>query len=1016
MQLFDQLETRYGLPAGLLDSVWSAESGRGRAMVSPAGAEGHFQFMPGTARQYGLSDPYDLATSADAAARMYADLLKQTGGALPQALAAYNWGIGNLQRKGMAAAPAETRNYVKKVTSAMGQPQAQTADPVDAQWASLAEKFGQGPAQSKAAAPADPWAEINAQFAQQPAQATAPSRAPTRPAPTESSTPAGAGWEKNLSRAALAAVPVVGPSLAMMDADPRGMALGIASGFADIGNTILNHDAKIGAELQRPPQRGASSLVTGGVPTPIERENAERQAALKAFNAENASPSFTGGRLVGNIAATYPVGGAVGPLFKGAAALPGLSRAAPVLNALGEATATGGMRTGLAPSTTLGRAANMGARMAGGAINGAASAGLVDPESAGVGAVVGGAVPPVVRGLGAAGDLAGRGIRALRTPESAKAAGTILDVGGYRSPEEIAAVRAALAQQGPNIVAEAPTVPQILQNPGLSQLQRTLRNAGETALLEREAAQNASRLSALDRVSPVTGTRQQAAENFGNTLIPEVRAADEAARRRVEGAFESVDPFGETRFELPIGEMQAAADRYLGRGTFGARGSVDQALRTARQIGEETIDALTPTTAGSAAGRPTLEQAVRRAGGINASAPSSQGLAGELRDLRQSGLSRVVSNNRGQSVDRLAQQMHEAGYIPDDDPATLLNALRDPDARRAVSMEADQSRVMQALRESAQGDAPGATTVARPVNFQEVQNLRSSISEAHADAQMRGRSREAAALDQMRRDIDARVNRVAEGQGNVGENFPSDMVETWRDAVAQHADRMQRFRTGPQASIFRQGGDGLPAAQGGELAPKFFSSRPSQTDDMAAFNLIASPQTRALLKNYAITDAAGQTAAGGALTNAKLGKWLSSRSGAIGGLFDDAERATLQGVGRDVARADSATNLGRAVGSNTAQNAISAGVLENPGLAWMANRTPLVRHFSGPLLSAMKEGAKRQKVERLSGLLADPVSLDQAIASYLAKTATRPALLDRTANPGLLTMRVPGLLADPDQR
>ncbi len=117
--LFAELESKYRLPSGLLDSVWSAESQRGKSMLSPAGAEGHFQFMPGTARQYGVKNPYDLRESANGAARMYADLLAQNGGDLTRALAAYNWGQGNLSRKGLENAPAETRGYIRKVMAGM---------------------------------------------------------------------------------------------------------------------------------------------------------------------------------------------------------------------------------------------------------------------------------------------------------------------------------------------------------------------------------------------------------------------------------------------------------------------------------------------------------------------------------------------------------------------------------------------------------------------------------------------------------------------------------------------------------------------------------------------------------------------------------------------------------------------------------------------------------------------------------------------------------------------------------
>lgn len=109
------LEGKYGLPAGLLDSVWNTESSRGKHMKSSAGAEGHFQFMPATAKQYGLDNPYDFDQSADAAARYYRDLLKRYNGDVGKAAAAYNWGMGNVDRKGLGNAPAETRGYMSKV-------------------------------------------------------------------------------------------------------------------------------------------------------------------------------------------------------------------------------------------------------------------------------------------------------------------------------------------------------------------------------------------------------------------------------------------------------------------------------------------------------------------------------------------------------------------------------------------------------------------------------------------------------------------------------------------------------------------------------------------------------------------------------------------------------------------------------------------------------------------------------------------------------------------------------------
>lgn len=118
---FGALEGKYDLPAGLLSSVSATESGGDPYAVSPKGAKGPFQFMDGTARDLGLKgmDVYDPQKSADAAARYLRYLLDATGGDLEKTLASYNWGLGNVQKKGMDNMPAETRNYVPKVMAGM---------------------------------------------------------------------------------------------------------------------------------------------------------------------------------------------------------------------------------------------------------------------------------------------------------------------------------------------------------------------------------------------------------------------------------------------------------------------------------------------------------------------------------------------------------------------------------------------------------------------------------------------------------------------------------------------------------------------------------------------------------------------------------------------------------------------------------------------------------------------------------------------------------------------------------
>ncbi|HBT1506118.1 lytic transglycosylase domain-containing protein [Klebsiella pneumoniae] len=118
---FGALEGKYGLPAGLLSSVAATESGGDPYAESKAGAKGLFQFMPGTAKDMGLNgrDVYDPHKSAEAAAKYLNWLMDATGGDLEKTLASYNWGLGNVKKKGMDNLPSETRNYVPKVMAGM---------------------------------------------------------------------------------------------------------------------------------------------------------------------------------------------------------------------------------------------------------------------------------------------------------------------------------------------------------------------------------------------------------------------------------------------------------------------------------------------------------------------------------------------------------------------------------------------------------------------------------------------------------------------------------------------------------------------------------------------------------------------------------------------------------------------------------------------------------------------------------------------------------------------------------
>ncbi len=81
---------------------------------SHAGAKGLMQLMPGTARALGVNDSFDPEQNIMAGTRFLGDLLNRYNGDLDSALAAYNWGPGNVDKR-PDRLPRETRDYLVQV-------------------------------------------------------------------------------------------------------------------------------------------------------------------------------------------------------------------------------------------------------------------------------------------------------------------------------------------------------------------------------------------------------------------------------------------------------------------------------------------------------------------------------------------------------------------------------------------------------------------------------------------------------------------------------------------------------------------------------------------------------------------------------------------------------------------------------------------------------------------------------------------------------------------------------------
>lgn len=169
------------------------------------------------------------------------------------------------------------------------------------------------------------------------------------------------------------------------------------SGMGLVSNLMRPIDAITGAN-----DPTLSSLITGNKP---QTANEKRMALIdqrfrNEYGVNPDSAAFQAAKLGGDIAATAPIGGFLGSGVKA------LSKA-PAATAFANALASGGMTTGnkLVDASLAARALDMGTRVAGGAVTGAATTGAIDPNSAGTGALIGGAMPGAVKVAGDAGAM-----------------------------------------------------------------------------------------------------------------------------------------------------------------------------------------------------------------------------------------------------------------------------------------------------------------------------------------------------------------------------------------------------------------------------------------------------------------------------------------------------------------------------------------------------------------------------------------------------------------------------------
>jgi hypothetical protein len=114
-QVVSEASGRYRLDPDLVNSVIKAESDFKVRAVSPKGAQGLMQLMPGTAAQLGVPNAFDPQANVDGGTRYLRELLERYNFDLVKALAAYNAGPQRVEQFGGVPPYYETRAYVARI-------------------------------------------------------------------------------------------------------------------------------------------------------------------------------------------------------------------------------------------------------------------------------------------------------------------------------------------------------------------------------------------------------------------------------------------------------------------------------------------------------------------------------------------------------------------------------------------------------------------------------------------------------------------------------------------------------------------------------------------------------------------------------------------------------------------------------------------------------------------------------------------------------------------------------------
>ncbi len=312
---------------------------------------------------------------------------------------------------------------------------------------------------------------------------------------------------------------------------------GAVRGAASIGNTLML------------PADALQGMVEGRSPLAVNREYRQQaDEALRDLGANPDSPGYKTGKLGAEVAGTL----GVGPALAAGAVRAGVPAAAPIVNAI----RSGGM--------TAGPAAPIGARVIGGGVTGAGSAGLVDPGQAQAGGLIGAALPVATKVAGGLGNAVGKTIRGpQQAPELAQAVQAAREAGYVIPP----------TQANPSLINRA------LE--GFSGKITTAQNASA----RNQAVTNELAAKALgipgQQITPET---IQAVRNAANDAYTQLGSAgqiavDDAFRKAAQQAGSRNGAFAKDFPELVRKDSDALVESMLGKDSFDAQSAIEAIKR-----------------------------------------------------------------------------------------------------------------------------------------------------------------------------------------------------------------------------------------------------------------------------------------------------------------------------------------------------------------------------------------------------------------------------------------------------